>query len=46
VTRVNEIDEGLRRQLRRGISRQERQQLAAVLLRLQANLATIVPSAI
>jgi DNA-binding MarR family transcriptional regulator len=44
VERVNEIDEGLRHQLRRGISRQERQQLAAVLLRLQANLATIAPA--
>jgi MarR family transcriptional regulator for hemolysin len=43
VARVNEIDEGLRLQLRRGITRQERQQLAAVLLRLQANLATIIP---
>ena len=44
VTRVNEIDQKLREQLRQGISRQERQQLAAVLLRLQANLATLISS--
>jgi hypothetical protein len=43
VTGVNKIDQGLRHQLRRRISREERQQLAAVVLRVQANLATIVP---
>lgn len=44
VARVNDIDRELREQLRRGISRHDRQQLAAVLLRLQANLASILPS--
>ncbi len=36
---INQIDEALRTQLRAGISREERQQLAQLLLRLQSNLA-------
>jgi DNA-binding MarR family transcriptional regulator len=44
VIRINEIDQQLREQLRQGISRQERQQLAVLLLRLQSNLATINPA--
>jgi DNA-binding MarR family transcriptional regulator len=44
VAKVKEIDQGFSDQLRKGISRQERQQLASVLLRLQANLAAIIPT--
>jgi len=39
-SRVLEIDEVVRQELRRGISKQERQQLASLLLRLRQNLAT------
>jgi DNA-binding MarR family transcriptional regulator len=39
VDQVTEIDNVLRAELRSGISRAERQQLAAVLVRLQRNLA-------
>lgn len=39
VEQVNEIDRVFRDELRAGISRSERQQLAQVLLRLQQNLA-------
>jgi DNA-binding MarR family transcriptional regulator len=42
VDRLNEIDAVLRAQLRSGISRAERQQLAAVLVRLQRNLVAAV----
>jgi DNA-binding MarR family transcriptional regulator len=43
VTRpIFEIDGVLRSELRAGISRPERQQLAALLLRLQANLAGVL----
>ena len=42
VDRLNEIDTVLRAQLRSGISRAERQQLAAVLVRLQRNLVAAV----
>jgi MarR family transcriptional regulator, transcriptional regulator for hemolysin len=41
VDDVTIVDRALRDQLRQGISREERQQLAAVLLRLQANLAAL-----
>jgi len=41
VDRVNDIDRGLRHQLRQGISREERQQLADLLLRLQSNLSAL-----
>jgi MarR family transcriptional regulator for hemolysin len=44
VGKVNVIDQGLREQLRQGISRHERQQLAALLIRLQANLAAVKPN--
>lgn len=39
---IFEIDEILRRELRVGISRPERQQLAGLLLRLQANLSGVL----
>ena len=39
---VQEIDRALRSDLRAGISRQERQQLAQLLVRLQANLSDIL----
>ncbi|MBW2419164.1 MAG: MarR family transcriptional regulator [Deltaproteobacteria bacterium] len=42
VKPVLEIDQVLRRELRAGISREERQQLAQLLLRLQANLASVL----
>jgi len=43
ITRpILEIDTELRSELRAGISRPERQQLAALLLRLQANLAGVL----
>jgi DNA-binding MarR family transcriptional regulator len=38
VSTINELDRGLRQRLRAGISRQERQQLAAILVRIQRNL--------
>jgi len=38
---VLEIDKVVRKELRRGISKQERQQLASLLLRLRQNLATV-----
>lgn len=41
VDEVTVVDRGLREQLRHGTSREERQQLAAVLLRLQSNLAAL-----
>jgi DNA-binding MarR family transcriptional regulator len=42
VDRVTEVDGVLRAELRSGISRAERQQLAAVLVRLQRNLAAAI----
>ena len=39
---IQDIDEVLRSELRSGISRSERQQLAGLLLRLQSNLAQIL----
>ena len=42
VDRVTEVDGVLRAELRSGISRAERQQLAAVLVRLQRNLVTAI----
>jgi DNA-binding MarR family transcriptional regulator len=39
---IMEIDQVLRRELRAGISREERQQLAQLLLRLQSNLASVL----
>jgi DNA-binding MarR family transcriptional regulator len=42
VERVTEVDGVLRAELRAGISRAERQQLAAVLVRLQRNLASAI----
>jgi len=42
VGAVERIDKALRSDLRRGISRSERQQLAELLLRLQANLSDIL----
>ena len=39
---IRECDTVLRQQLRSGISREERQQLAELLLRLQANLARVL----
>jgi len=39
---IGEIDQVLRRELRSGISREERQQLAQLLLRLQSNLASVL----
>jgi MarR family transcriptional regulator for hemolysin len=39
---ITEIDQVLRRELRAGISREERQQLAQLLLRLQSNLASVL----
>ncbi len=40
VARISEIDTVVREQLRDGISRSDRQQLASVLVRIQDNLAT------
>jgi MarR family transcriptional regulator for hemolysin len=45
VEQVTEIDGVLRAELRSGISRAERQQLAAVLVRLQRNLAGAIDGA-
>lgn len=45
VEPINEIDRVLRGQLRLDISREERQQLAKLLLRLQSNLARILSEA-
>ena len=45
VGRVTEVDGVLRAELRSGISRAERQQLAAVLVRLQRNLAGAIEGA-
>jgi hypothetical protein len=42
VAQVTEIDRVLRAELRSGISRSERQQLAGVLVRLQRNLDTAI----
>jgi DNA-binding MarR family transcriptional regulator len=39
---IGEVDETLRRELRAGIPRAERQRLAQVLLRLQANLSDVL----
>ncbi len=39
VADINHIDADLRRELRSGISRQERQQLASLLVRIQDNLS-------
>jgi MarR family transcriptional regulator for hemolysin len=44
VASINEIDQRLRAQLRRGISREERQQLAKTLMRIQQNLDAISES--
>lgn len=41
VDAINEIDQQLRVQLRRGISRAEREQLAQTLTRLQANVVAL-----
>jgi DNA-binding MarR family transcriptional regulator len=45
VEPINEIDRVLRAELRFDITREERQQLAKLLLRLQANLARILSQA-
>ena len=45
VDQVTEVDGVLRAELRSGISRAERQQLAAVLVRLQRNLAGVIQEA-
>ena len=45
VEPINEIDRVLRAELRLDITREERQQLAKLLLRLQANLARILAEA-
>ena len=42
VSDVNEADEVLRAELREGIPRSERQQLARLLLKLQSNLARVL----
>jgi MarR family transcriptional regulator for hemolysin len=42
AARVNEIDEVLRAELRRGIGREERQALAWVMTRLQQNLRSAI----
>ena len=39
---VNEVDQVLRAELRRGLGREERQALAWVMTRLQQNLATAI----
>ena len=41
IAPIHEVDQHLRGELRAGISREERQQLAALLLRLQANLGRV-----
>lgn len=43
VARIAAIDTEFRSQLREGISRSERQQLAGIILRLQANLERMIP---
>jgi MarR family transcriptional regulator for hemolysin len=45
VDPVNEVDRVLREELRLDISRSERQQLAKLLLRLQANIARVLSQA-
>lgn len=45
AAQVTEVDQILRSELRAGISREERQQLAAVLLRLQSNVAVAIHGA-
>lgn len=44
VDRIATIDAKFRTELRHGISRSERQQLAAIILRLQANLERMTPT--
>jgi DNA-binding MarR family transcriptional regulator len=39
VTTINELDQGLREQLRAGLTRADRQDLARILLQIQRNLA-------
>lgn len=43
VARITQIDTEFRAELRQGISRAERQQLTATILRLQANLERMIP---
>ena len=43
VETINRLDIGIREQLRAGLSRQDRQQLAMILLRIQTNLAAVSP---
>lgn len=38
VTTINELDHGLREQLRAGLTREDRQRLAAILVQIQHNL--------
>lgn len=44
VGTVNELDHGLREQLRAGLTRADRQHLASILLRIQRNLAEVPPA--
>lgn len=41
VATINELDGGLRQQLRAGLSREDRQRLAAILVQIQRNLAAV-----
>jgi DNA-binding MarR family transcriptional regulator len=41
VRAINQLDRALREQLRANLSRAERQQLAAILLRIQTNLRAV-----
>ena len=41
VATINELDETLREQLRAGLSREDRQRLAAILLQIQRNLVAV-----
>jgi DNA-binding MarR family transcriptional regulator len=43
VGTINALDDGLRTQLRSGLTRTDRQQLASILLRIQRNLAEARP---
>lgn len=44
VTTINELDHGLREQLRTGLTREDRQRLAAILVQIQRNLSPEQPA--
>lgn len=44
VTTINELDHGLREQLRTGLTREDRQRLAEILVQIQRNLSNAQPA--